>query len=292
MNPFRGTITAIITPFSGGQVDWPALEAHVERQIAGGVDGLVPCGTTGESPTLTEAEQLRVIETAVKVANKRVKIVAGTGSNSTAHAIHMSEKAAALGADGLLIVAPYYNKPSQEGLFLHYSAIAKAVKLPIMVYNIPGRCGIEISVETIKRMHEAHDHISSVKHATGSVAGAADLAAICSIDILSGDDPITLPLMAQGAVGVVSVLSNLAPKSVKRLTSAALAGDWKTAADAHRRLYALGKALLSLDTNPVPIKTACALRGWCKEEFRLPMCNLSADNRRKLETLLSNTPIE
>lgn len=292
MNPFRGTFTAIITPFRGNEVDFTALEAHVERQIAGGVDGLVPCGTTGESPTLTAEEHRRVVQTVVKIANRRVKIVAGTGSNNTAHAIHLSKEAADLGADGLLVVAPYYNKPSQEGLFQHYAAIARAVKLPIMVYNIPGRCGIEISIDTIKRMHEAHPTISSVKHATGSVGGAADLAAICQIEILSGDDPITLPLMSLGAVGVVSVLSNLAPRSVKRLTQAALAGDWKTALDAHRKMHALGKALLSLDTNPMPIKTACAIRGWCAEEFRLPICPLSAENKAKLARLLEQHPLD
>jgi 4-hydroxy-tetrahydrodipicolinate synthase len=222
-----------------------------------------------------------------------VKIVAGTGSNSTAHAIHLSQHAAELGADGLLIVAPYYNKPSQEGLFQHYAAIAKSVKLPVMVYNIPGRCGVEISAETIKRMHEAHANISSVKHATGSVGGAADLLAACpTIEIVSGDDPITLPLMSIGAVGVVSVLSNLAPRSVKRLTQAALAGDWKTALDAHQKMHALGKALLSLDTNPMPIKTACAMKGWCAEEFRLPMCPLSPENRAKLAKLLDQHPLD
>lgn len=292
MNPFRGTYTAIITPFKNGQVDHAALEAHVERQIAGGVDGLVPCGTTGESPTLSHEEQIDVIKRTIKVANKRVKIVAGTGSNNTAHAVHISREAAELGADGLLIVAPYYNRPSQEGLFRHYEAIAKAVPLPIMVYNIPGRCGVEISIDTIKRMHEAYPSISSVKHATGSVGGAADLAAVCPIDILSGDDPITLPLMSMGAVGVVSVLSNLAPRAVKRLTQAALGGDWKTALDAHRKMHALGKALLSLDTNPMPIKTACAMKGWCAEEFRLPMVPLSAENRAKLGKLLEQHPLD
>ena len=292
MNPFRGTYTAIITPFRNGELDIAALEAHVERQIAGGVDGLVPCGTTGESPTLAHDEHLEVIKRTVRTANKRIKVIAGTGSNNTAHAIELSRQAAELGADGLLVVAPYYNRPSQEGLFRHYEAIAKAVPLPIMVYNIPGRCGVEISVDTLKRMHAAYPNISSVKHATGSVGGAADLAAVCPIDILSGDDPITLPLMSLGGVGVVSVLSNLAPRAVKRLTQSALAGDWKTALDAHRKMHSLGKALLSLDTNPMPIKTACAMKGWCAEEFRLPMVALSPENRAKLEKLLNEHPLD
>lgn len=196
------------------------------------------------------------------------------------------------GTDALLVVAPYYNKPSQEGLFRHFSAVAQATELPIVVYNIPGRCGVEIAIDTLRRLHEAHPNIVAVKHATGSVTGAADLMAACDIPVLSGDDPLTLPLMSIGAVGVISVLSNLAPQAVKRLTQAALGGDYATAQAAHRALYPLAKVLLSLDTNPVPIKAACALQGWCTDELRLPLCPLSAEGRTKLLALLKESRLQ
>ncbi|MBL8880284.1 MAG: 4-hydroxy-tetrahydrodipicolinate synthase [Phycisphaerales bacterium] len=287
MTHFQGTITALITPFRNGQLDIAALERLVEHQIQSGVDGLVPCGTTGESPTLSKDEHKRVVETVVRTARKRVPIIAGAGSNNTAEAVRLAREAQELGADGLLVVSPYYNRPTQEGLRLHFSAIAREVPLPIMLYNIPGRCGVEITVETITRLRSEHANIVAVKHATGSVVGAADLVAACpSIDVLSGDDPITWPLMALGAIGVVSVLSNLAPRAIKALTSAALAGDAASALRAHRATFAVGQSLLSLETNPGPIKTAMAMRGWCAEEFRLPMCPLRPENRAKLESLL------
>lgn len=185
-----------------------------------------------------------------------------------------------------------YNKPSQQGLFEHFSAVADEVKLPIVLYNIPGRCGVEITVETIRRLHEAHEHIVAVKHATGSVAGAAELLAACDIGVLSGDDPVTLPLMSLGAVGVVSVLSNLAPRAVKRLTQAALAGDFATALEAHRAIYPLANALLSLDTNPVPIKTALAVKGYCAEEFRLPLCAMEPTKRARLIALVNECGLD
>jgi len=292
MKPLRGTLTALITPFRNGALDLDALRAHVERQLAAGVDGLVPCGTTGESPTLTPDEYRQVVSCTAKLANGRVPVVGGAGTNCTAKTIELAQACADSGADALLVVAPYYNRPSQEGLFRHFSAVAAAVSLPIVLYNIPSRCGVEIAVETIVRLRAAHKSIVAVKHATGSVTGAADLLAACDIAVLSGDDPLTLPLMSVGAVGVISVLSNLTPCAVKRLTQAALDGDYAAAAAAHRELYPLAKALLSLDTNPVPIKTALALRGWCTEEFRLPLCPLSAENRRKLEALLADTSLE
>ncbi len=290
MNPFRGTYTALVTPFRGGELDLPALERLVERQIAGGVDGLVPCGTTGESPTLSTEEQRRVVECVARINAGSRKVLAGAGSNDTRHAVHLAKQAAAAGADGLLVVAPYYNRPSQEGLYQHFASVARAVELPIMLYNIPGRCGVEISIDTICRLARDFSNIVSVKHATGSVGGAADLHAVCDIAVLSGDDPITLPLMSLGAVGVVSVLSNLAPKGVHRLTSAALSGDFSTALTAHRALHKLGRALLSLDTNPVPIKTALAMHDLCAEEFRLPLTPLSPENRARLAELLADNP--
>lgn len=286
----RGTLTALITPFRNGALDLPALEALVESQIRAGVDGLVPCGTTGESPTLTLDEHRQVVQTVVRAARGRVPVVAGSGSNSTAHTLELVRLNESCGVDGLLIVAPYYNRPPQEGLFRHFAAAAQATALPLVLYNIPGRCGVEISIDTICRLRAAHANIVAVKHATGSVAGAAELHAACDIDVLSGDDPLTLPLMSLGAVGVISVLSNLLPAAVKRLTHAALAGDWPAARAAHRELFPLAKALLSLDTNPIPIKTALALRGVCTDELRLPLCPLSGEKRTALQNLLSTSP--
>jgi 4-hydroxy-tetrahydrodipicolinate synthase len=283
---FTGTITALITPFRDGKLDLPALERHVEAQIAAGVDGLVPCGTTGESPTLSHDEAEQVIACVVKTAAGRVPVIAGTGSYATADAVKKSQRAADLGADGLLVVSPYYNRPTQAGLLAHFAAVARATPLPIMLYNIPGRCGVEISVATIAQLARECATIVSVKHATGRVDDASDLMAASDIQVVSGDDPITWPLMATGAIGVVSVMSNLVPAAIKRLTSAALAGDFATAREQHRRLWPLTRGLLSLETNPIPIKTALALRGVCAEEFRLPMCPLAAENRAKLTTLL------
>jgi len=286
MRGFRGTITALITPFREGQVDYAALERLVEQQVAAGVDGLVPCGTTGESPTLSWEEHDRVIEFVVRTTKRRVPVIAGTGSNNTAEALRSSKHAAEVGADGLLIVAPYYNRPTQAGLYQHFSTIARAVKLPIALYNIPGRTGVTINNDTIAKLHGERENVVSVKHATGRVDDAAELMNDCPIEVLSGDDPLTWPLMALGAVGVVSVLSNLAPRSVKRLTQAALAGDFKAAQAAHRAMYPLARGLLTLETNPIPIKTALAIKGLCSEEFRLPLCPLAPENRRKLEVLL------
>lgn len=248
---------------------------------------MVPCGTTGESPTLSHEEAEQVIACVAKTARKRVPLIAGTGSYNTAEVIKKSQKAAELGATGLLIVSPYYNKPTQNGLYAHFSTIAREVSLPIMLYNIPGRCGVEISVATIARLHSECPNIVSVKHATGRVDDAADLMAASKIEIVSGDDPITWPLMALGAIGVVSVISNLCPKATRKITAAGLSGDAAAARAAHQALYPLMRPLLSLETNPIPIKTAMAMKGLLSEEFRLPMCPLAAENRKKLESLLA-----
>ncbi len=292
MKALQGTLTALLTPFRDGRLDRPALERLVQRQLEAGVDGLVPCGTTGESPTLSEAEHREIVSCVVRLARGRTPVIAGSGTNCTARTIELARLNADCGADALLVVAPYYNRPSQEGLFRHFSAVAAATDRPIVLYNIPGRCGVEVSIETIKRLFDAHKNIVAVKHATGSVTGAADLMAACEIPVLSGDDPLTWPLMSMGAVGVISVLSNLVPRAVKRLTDAALHGDQAAAQAAHRQLYPLAKALLSLDTNPIPIKTALALKGWCTDELRLPLCGLSEDHRRKLAQLIERLPLD
>jgi 4-hydroxy-tetrahydrodipicolinate synthase len=288
MGPLRGTLTALVTPFRDNKVDLKAFEALVERQLEAGVDGLVPCGTTGEAPTLAVSEHRPLVSLTAKLARRKTPVVAGSGANSTAEALELVRLNEDCGADALLIVAPYYNKPSQEGLFRHYAAIAETSRLPIVLYNVPGRTGVEISVDTIKRLFETYDNIVAIKHATGSLTGAADLMEACDIPVLSGDDPLTLPLMSLGAVGVVSTISNLFPGAVKRLTQAMLDRQWEAAREVHRKLYPLAKALMSLDTNPIPVKTGLAINGLCAEEFRLPLCPMSPEKRRQLDNLLKD----
>jgi 4-hydroxy-tetrahydrodipicolinate synthase len=283
---FKGCLVALVTPFRDGAVDRRALDGLVDHVLAGGVDGLVPCGTTGESPTLSEQEMLTVIAAIVARARGRVPVIAGTGTNSTEKTLARSKAAVAAGADAVMIVSPYYNKPNQEGLYRHFSHVAQGVSVPVILYNIPGRTGVEISVETIARLRAEHRNIVAVKHATGSIDGACALAAASDIAILSGDDPLTLPLMSIGAIGVVSVIANLLPQETASLTRAALAGDWQGARSWHERLYPLGRELLRLDTNPIPIKTALALRGMMAEEFRLPLCPMEEPKRQRLQGLL------
>ncbi|MFQ5424282.1 MAG: 4-hydroxy-tetrahydrodipicolinate synthase [Phycisphaerae bacterium] len=283
---FHGCWVALVTPFRDGEIDEPALHRLVDHVIDGGVDGVVPCGTTGESPTLSAAEQARVIATVVTRARGRVPVLAGTGTNSTESTLRHSRAAIEAGADAVMLVTPYYNKPNPRGLHEHFSTVAKAVEAPVVLYNIPGRTGVEIDVDTLVRLHAEHDNIVAVKHATGSVDGASALAARSDITILSGDDTLTLPLMSVGAAGVVSVIANLLPAETKALTDAALSGDWPKAQAVHRRLFPLACGLLRLDTNPIPIKTALAMRGMMTEEFRLPMCPMDKAKRRRLADLL------
>jgi 4-hydroxy-tetrahydrodipicolinate synthase len=292
MESFRGTYTALVTPFRDEKVDLEALERLVDRQLEAGVDGLVPCGTTGEAPTLAMSEHRPVVSLVAKLAKKRAKVIAGSGANSTAEAIELARLNADCGADGLLIVAPYYNRPSQDGLYRHYAKIAQATDLPIVVYNIPSRCSVEIAVDTMRRLFDEFDNIVAVKHATGSVVGASDLMATCDIPILSGDDPITLALMSIGAVGTISTISNLCPRTVQRMVEAALSDDWATARDVHHRMFPLARALMSLETNPMPIKTALALKGLCTDEFRLPLVPLNDEKRAQLETLLEGVALD
>ena len=283
---FKGSMVALVTPFKDGQVDYKALDALVDFQIQAGTDVLVPCGTTGESPTLTHEENDQVIAAVVRRAKGRVPVLGGTGSNSTDEAIAMTRHARENGADGSLQVAPYYNKPTQEGLFRHFKAIADAIDFPHVLYNIPGRCGVEISIDTIVRLRQACPNIVAVKHATGSMDGASELAVRSDIALISGDDSMTIPLMVVGGVGVISVLANIVPKDVKAMTDAALRGDWETARKWHLKTFALSKGLLSLETNPIPIKTAMSMAGLCSDEFRLPMCAMLPANREELAATL------
>jgi 4-hydroxy-tetrahydrodipicolinate synthase len=279
-------MVALVTPFKNGEVDYTTLDQLVDFHIDAGTDCLVPCGTTGESPTLSHDEHDKVIAAVVKRAKGRIPVMAGTGSNSTAEALQMTRNAEKNGADGSLQVSPYYNKPTQEGLFQHFSTIAREVDYPHVLYNIPGRCGVEISVDTIVRLREACPNIVAVKHATGSMDGASELAARSDIGIISGDDSMTLPLMSIGGVGVISVLANIVPKDVKAMTDAALAGNWETARQWHLKMFKFAKGLLTLEVNPIPIKTAMAIKGMLTEEFRLPLCNMHPANREKLQATL------
>lgn len=273
---FTGTHTAIVTPFRDGLVDEAALGRIIDLQFASGVQGIVPCGTTGESPTLDYEEHERVIKRSVEFAAGRGLVIAGTGSNSTREAVEMTRQAEAAGANAALLVAPYYNKPTPEGLFRHFKAIAENTKLPLMLYSIPGRCGIEIGVDTLVRLAEACPNIRCIKEAGGS----ADRVSLMKqelpsdFEILSGDDSLTLPFMSVGAVGVVSVAGNLIPREMSHLVQAALQGKWDEARRVHEKFQPLFAAFLKLSTNPIPIKTALSLTGICDAELRLPMCEM------------------
>lgn len=284
---FAGTYTALVTPFQNDQVDEAAFARLIEGQIAGGITGIVPVGTTGESATLDHAEHNRVIELGVKTAAGRCKVIGGTGSNSTAEAVSLTVEAEKLGCDGALLVAPYYNKPSQEGLFRHFGRIAEATKLPLILYSIPARCGIEISVEVTARLAKAYPNIVAIKEAGGSVERVSALRAALppEFTILSGDDSLTLPFMAAGAEGVISVASNVVPAGVTALVKAALAGDFTKARELHFKFYPLFKDLF-IEPNPVPAKHALALRGEMRPDVRLPLCEMGEATRAKLEATL------
>src|SRR6266581_4866001 len=283
---FKGSIVAIVTPFKNGAVDEEKLRELVEFQIAGGTDGIVPCGTTGESSTLDYEEHDRVIEIVVQQVKKRVPVIAGTGSNSTKEAIEMTAHAKQLGADGALLVTPYYNKPSQEGLFLHYKAVADAVALPQILYNVPGRTSVNLLPETVARLAE-HKNIVAIKEATGSLQQASEVLALCGdkIDVLSGDDFITFPMMACGAKGVISVVANIMPKEVAALVDAFFAGNMEEARQLHLRLLKISNAMF-IESNPVPVKTAVALMGKASDEVRLPLAPMAEGNRAKLAAIM------
>ena len=280
---FEGTYTALVTPFRNGKVDDKAFAELIERQIAAGIEGIVPVGTTGESPTLNMAEHARVIELAVQIARKRTKVVAGTGSNSTAEAIELSTGAQKAKADALLLVAPYYNKPSPEGMFQHFRAIARETDLPIMLYSVPGRCAVEITVETVGRLAQECPKIRSIKEAGGKPERVDAIRAVVPADfeILSGDDAMTVEFMKRGAVGVVSVASNLIPAEVKALVDAGLRKDWNRAGELDRKYAAVFRDLF-VESNPGPVKAAMAARGWLAEELRLPLVPISEPSRQKL----------
>ncbi len=285
---FQGVYTAIVTPFKqNGQLDEEALRGLVDFQVKNKVAGIVPCGTTGESPTLHEDEMKRVIEIVVGQAKGKCQVIAGAGANSTEKAIKLSKVAKEVGADATLHVSPYYNKPTQECLYRHFTAIAEAVDLPIVIYNIKGRTGVNIETPTLMRMAQ-NKNIAAVKEASGDISQMMDVIAKKpkGFDVLCGDDNLTLPLISLGGRGVISVASNIVPKELSEMVDYALKGNYEKAKELHYRLLPLFK-IIFIETNPIPIKAALAMKGMIKESYRMPMCEMSAENKEKLKNVLS-----
>lgn len=284
---FTGAMVALITPFQDGEIDFRTLDELIDFQLENGIDAIVPTGTTGESPTLSHEEQRKVIERVVKAVDGQVPVIAGAGSNSTAEAISLTAFSKKVGADATLQVGPYYNKPTQEGFYQHFKAIAEEVNLPIVLYNIPGRCGAGMTAETIARLAEI-ENIVAVKEATGSLDQASEIATRCDITIISGDDSLTLPLASVGGKGVISVVANIVPADVKAMTDLILEGDLISARQWHNKLFSLCKNLLGLATNPIPIKAAMAMLNLASEEMRLPMTAMEESKKAILEQTLEN----
>ena len=286
---FRGSIVAIVTPFKNGQVDVAKFRELIEFQIKSGTQGIVPCGTTGESPTLTYEEHNLVVETCVATVNKRVPVIAGTGSTSTAEAVALTQHAAKVGADGALVVTPYYNKPTQKGLYLHFKAVADSVKIPIILYNIEGRTARNIETDTVARLARDCKNIIGVKEASGNLQQMKDVRRACGekFVLLSGDDALTLPVLEIGGVGVISVVANIIPKDVAALVTAFNTGNKVKASEINDKMIPLIKAMF-IETNPIPVKKAMELLGLCSGELRLPLCDMEPANLEKLKIVLQN----
>ncbi|MEK6982944.1 MAG: 4-hydroxy-tetrahydrodipicolinate synthase [Nanoarchaeota archaeon] len=290
---FKGAITAIVTPFmEDGSIDENALRNLVDFQINGKIDGIVPCGTTGESPTLDYEEHQKVIEIVVDAVNGKVPVIAGTGSNSLKEALHMTKKAADAGIDATLQVCPYYNKPTQEGMYMHFSAIANAVEIPMIIYNIQSRTGVNLETSTLSRLAKEHSNIVAVKEASGNIAQMMDVIDKLpkSFAVLSGDDNLTLPLMALGGKGVISVAGNIIPREMHEMAGLGLMMDFEKLLKLHYRLLPLFKGMF-IETNPIPIKAALAMKGLIKEVYRLPLCEMNSENKEKLRNILMNLKI-
>ncbi len=283
---FSGSMVALVTPFKNGQVDWPCLEALVEFHLKNGTNGIVPCGTTGESATLTHQEHDDVIKAVIKAVNKRVPVIAGTGSNSTDEAVRLTRQAEKSGADGALMISPYYNRPTQEGIYQHYKKVASAVGIPLIVYNIPGRTGSKIEPETLARLAEI-ENIAGVKEATGSVDQAIDVIRLCGdrLAVYSGEDSLIFSLMALGGKGVISTVANVAPRETAEITTACLLSNWEKGRELQLALIPLIRSLF-IETNPIPVKTALSLMSKCSGELRLPLTPLSESNLSKLKDSL------
>ncbi len=285
---FKGAIVAIVTPFKDGKVDEDALRELIEFQISNGTDGIVPCGTTGESATLSHEEHDRVIEITIDAVKKRVPVIAGTGSNSTAEAIRLTKHACEAGADGALIVCPYYNRPTQEGLYQHYKMIAESVPIPILPYNIPSRTGVNLLPDMVAKLAKIKN-IVGIKEASGSIKQMSDVIELCGDDfaVLSGDDLFTLPLLAMGGAGIISVISNVAPADMAGLVDAFTAKDFAKAKELHHKMSPLIESLF-IEVNPTPVKAALALMGKIQYEYRLPLCKMSDANLEKLRKVMVN----
>lgn len=281
---FEGSMVAIVTPFKDGEVDYKALEQLIEFQIENKTDVIVPCGTTGESATLSHEEHDKVVEFVIEKVNKRAKVIAGAGSNSTREALRLTRHAQEAGAEGALVITPYYNKPTQQGMIQHFEKLAKETDIPLVLYNVPGRTGIRLAPETVAILSRL-EHIVAIKEASGSIDQVNQILNLCDITVISGDDMLTLPMMVVGGKGVISVAANIVPQEVSQMVHAALEGKWEEARKAHFYLYNLFQAMF-IETNPIPAKTSLAMMGKIKEEFRLPMCPLSGQNRSKLEKIL------
>ena len=283
----QGSLVAMVTPFRNGKVDEAKIRELVEFHVKHGTDAIVACGTTGEDPGLSHDEHDRVVELIIQTAAGRLPVVVGTGSNSTAHTIELTQHAEHAGAAAALVVNPYYNKPTQEGLYRHFRAVAEAVSIPVLVYNIQSRSAVNVETDTLARLARDCKNVVGVKEASGSLDQMSQVIAACGPDftVLSGDDNLTLPLMAIGGRGVISVIANIVPRETVEMTHAALDGDWKRARELHYRLFPLARAAF-IETNPIPIKEAMAMAGMIEPEFRLPMCRMSDANRERLRAIL------
>ncbi len=286
---FEGVFTAMVTPFKGGDIDYETLKKLIEIQIRGGVDGVVPLGTTGESPTVSFEEHEELIKRVVKIVNGRVKVIAGTGANSTTEAVHLSRSAQDAGVDAVLQVNPYYNKPTQKGLIAHFEAVARAVRIPVILYNIPGRTGVNFLPESVKELTERVDNIAAVKEASGDIIQMMELIRLCGdrLTVLSGDDNLLLPLLSVGGKGIVSVVSNLVPSDVKAIVDNYRSGDVVKAMEMFYRLLPLCKAMF-YETNPIPVKAAMEMAGLCSGSLRLPMTDIMPENRQRLKKALED----
>lgn len=285
---FAGSMVALVTPFKDGKVDRTSLEGLVEFHVEHGTSGIVPCGTTGESATLSHEEHEDVIKAVIKAVNKRVPVIAGTGSNSTEEAVRLTRAAEKSGADGALMISPYYNRPTQEGIYQHYKKVADSVGIPIIIYNIPGRTGSKIEPETLARLAEIKN-VAGVKEATGSVDQAIDVIRLCGdrLAVYSGEDSLTFSLMALGGKGVISTVANIAPKEMSQLTEACLKGNWERGREFQFKLMPLIRAVF-LETNPIPIKTALSLMGKCTGELRLPLTSMSEGALKKMKQAMTD----
>jgi len=285
---FTGSMVALVTPFKNGAVDWQSLEALIDFHLQSGTHGIVPCGTTGESATLSHQEHDEVIRAVIKAVNKRIPVIAGTGSNSTDEAVRLTREAEKSGADGALMISPYYNRPTQEGIYQHYKKVASAVGIPIIVYNIPGRTGSRIEPETLARMSEIKN-IAGVKEATGSVDQAIDVIRLCGdrLAVYSGEDSLIFSLMALGGKGVISTVANVAPKETAALTEACLSGNWQKGRELQFKLMPLIRSLF-IESNPIPAKTALSLMGKCSSDLRLPLTPMAEGNVQKLKQTMGD----